>query len=723
MTQSEFRLLLLRFALLPLICVLAFAALTSLVVHQITAMRAEGGRATSLLLQANRLLNSLVDEETGIRGFLATGDSTFLEPYQETATRLHGDLDDFAAQAAPDAALSVQVAGIRADFDRYSLINSQILATAAAHAQTTPLLLRQKETMDSLRHRLGEVIREQSASRAASRERVSRIFANLPLAAMIGGVIVVCLIVWDGIRQFRRISRAFGAQIAEIEIQRNQLDTTLHSIGDAVVVTDAAGAITLFNTTAEGVTGWTRDEALGKPLSTVFRIVNEYTRQAVESPVEKVLRTGQIVGLANHTLLIRKDGSEVAIDDSGAPIFDDKGAIVGVVLVFRDIQARRVAERELALRNAELESLFENSPAGFATFDREHRLVRVNAAMAAMDGIAVPDHLGRTIEELVPAGAPIFAEILDTIFAEGKPVQREFVGAPPHDPDTERQWLMWFYPIVAEGAFVADAPGAREPVLGGVIVLDTTARWHAQEALVRNEKLVAVGRLAASIAHEMNNPLTSVTNLLYLVGCDETLDATTRGYVERASIELDRVSRMSTQTLRFARRSMAPAYVDLDDVIQGVLLLFSGRLSHAMITVSRRRRRVSSFHGYASEVVQVVSNLVSNAIDAIGSPGRITIALQDSVDWRTGEPAIAITVADSGPGIPEAIQKKIWEPFFTTKAETGTGLGLWLVDETVRKNGGSIHLRTASGERFHGTVFRVVLPRQAAPEAAAQPPL
>jgi PAS domain S-box-containing protein len=702
MTQSEFRLLLLRFALLPLLFLIAFGALISVQMHQIATTRAEGTQATKILLQADRLLNSLVDEETAIRGYLATNNSSFLEPYQDTATHLHSDLDDLASAAASNQVLLIQIAGIRADFDRFDLINRQILQTATAQENPTPLLLRQKEAMDGLRHRLAELIRMQSASREAIRVKLAGMFVQLPLIAIIGGAIVTFCVILDGIMQFRRISRVFNRQIAEVEVQRSSLHTTLQSIGDAVIVCDAKGAITIFNPTAEAVTGWPIAEAIGKPLSSVFRIVNEYTRKPVESPVDKVLRTGQVVGLANHTVLIRRDDSEVAIDDSGAPIHDDTGAIVGVVLVFRDIQARRVAERELALRNAELESLFANSPAGFATFDRSHRLVRANAALATMDGIAIEDHLGRSITELLQENAVIFSRILDSVFMDGKPIQREFTGAAPHEPETEKQWLMWFYPI-----FTNDLP---EPVLAGVIILDTTARWHAQEALVRNEKLVAVGRLAASIAHEMNNPLTSVTNLLYLIDCDETLNPMTRGYVERANIELDRVSRMATQTLRFARRSVAPALVDLEEAIQGILLIFSGRLSHAMITVKRRNRKASVFYGYSSEVVQVISNLVSNAIDAIGSSGKITIAVQDAYNWQTGERCVAVSVADSGPGIPEPIRRKIWEPFFTTKSETGTGLGLWLVDETVRKNGGGIRMRTASKMHCHGTVFRVLLP-------------
>jgi len=148
-------------------------------------------------------------------------------------------------------------------------------------------------------------------------------------------------------------------------------------------------------------------------------------------------------------------------------------------------------------------------------------------------------------------------------------------------------------------------------------------------------------------------------------------------------------------------------------VVQGILLLFSGRLSHAQITVIQRRRKLSAFYGYSSEVVQLLTNLVSNAVDAVGSSGKIEIAIQNSRDWQTGAPRVAVTVGDTGNGIPAQYRKKIWEPFFTTKSETGTGLGLWLVDETVRKNGGSIRLRTSAETKHHGTVFRLLLPLNA----------
>jgi len=425
-----------------------------------------------------------------------------------------------------------------------------------------------------------------------------------------------------------------------------------------------------------------------------------------------VLRSGQVVGLANHTVLIRRDKSELSIDDSGAPIRDDKNSMIGVVLVFRDIEERRKAERELSLRNAELESLLAHSPAGFATFDRDYRFVRVNRTLAQIDGAAEDAHLGKTVADIVPNMTAVFSAIIDRVFETGISVQREFTGQTEWDPGVERQWLTWFYPV-----FTAES---AEPVLVGAIVIDTTERWHAQKALVRTEKLAAVGQLAASIAHEMNNPLSSVTNLLYLVACDETLNESTRAFVDRAALELDRVSKIATQTLRFARRTVAPAQVNIEEIVNGLMLLFGGRLTQSHVSASVRKRKVSNFYGYSSELMQLLTNLLSNAIDAIGESGKITIAIQDSRDWRTSLPCVAVTVADSGPGIAPQYREKIWEPFFTTKSETGTGLGLWLVEETVRKNGGSIRMRTASSATQHGTVFRLLLPFQ--PPSNAETP-
>jgi len=711
MNESAFRLLLLRFAFFPVLCLFLFVAVISFQLHLISNERALASRATSTILQCDRLQNSLVDEETGVRGFLVSGDPAFLEPYKTATSGDDRELDSLAQLTQSDPSLAPVVVSIRAEFESFNAINRQLIqGTGGPEANQN--LLRQKQAMDRLRADLERLTSKESNVRGEDRKKLEQMFTTLPVSAIAGGALVAFFLVWDGIAQFRRISGAFGNQIKHIELQRNSLHTTLHSIGDAVIVCDQRGLITLFNRTAEDITGWIAKDAVGRHLDEVFVIVNETTRASVESPVATVLRSGQVVGLANHTVLIRRDKSELSIDDSGAPIRDDKNSMIGVVLVFRDIEERRKAERELSLRNAELESLLAHSPAGFATFDRDYRFVRVNRTLAQIDGAAEHAHLGKTVADIVPNMTAVFSAIIDRVFETGISVQREFTGQTEWDPGVERQWLTWFYPV-----FTAES---AEPVLVGAIVIDTTERWHAQKALVRTEKLAAVGQLAASIAHEMNNPLSSVTNLLYLVACDETLNESTRAFVDRAALELDRVSKIATQTLRFARRTVAPAQVNIEEIVNGLMLLFGGRLTQSHVSASVRKRKVSNFYGYSSELMQLLTNLLSNAIDAIGESGKITIAIQDSRDWRTSLPCVAVTVADSGPGIAPQYREKIWEPFFTTKSETGTGLGLWLVEETVRKNGGSIRMRTASSATQHGTVFRLLLPFQ--PPSNAETP-
>jgi PAS domain S-box-containing protein len=701
MNPSSFRLLLLRFALLPILCVCMFVGILSWQFHELDMLRAQTTRATTLAIGSDRLMNSLVDEETGVRGFALSGNAAFLETYHAAAVRIDDELNAITSAAEGDPRVSAELRQIRADIAAFDEANKVIVSSVPVHGEGSGALMGQKQAMDRLRARIHQLENEQSTLREQGRQKLQKMYAAQPTVAIVGGGLIAIFLVLDGIGQFRKLSRAFAEQLRQVEIQRNSLSTTLRSIGDAVIVCNKDGKITLLNPTAEKLTGWNTQQAVGAHLDTVFSIVNETTRKMVESPVAKVLRTGQVVGLANHTVLMRRDGSEIAIDDSGAPIRGDKGEIAGVVLVFRDIEERRKGERELALRNAELESLLQHSPVGFATFDRSYRYLRVNKALAGIDGIPEEAHLGRKLSELMPEVFPVLQPLLDSVFRDGVTIQREFSGRRPQD-ESERQWLTWFYPV-----FTGES---AEPVLAGAIILDNTDRWHAQDALVRTEKLAAVGRLAASIAHEMNNPLTSVTNLLYLIGYDQTLSESTRGFVERASVELDRVSKIATQTLRFARRTMNPAQVSLEEIVNGLMLLFGGRVNQSQIKVTIRKRNLSTFTGYASEIMQLLTNLLGNAIDAIGSGGAITIAMQNGTHWSTETRCVAVSVADSGPGIPAELRKNIWEPFFTTKADTGTGLGLWLVDETVRKNGGWIRMRTSCNEARHGTVFRLLLP-------------
>ena len=198
----------------------------------------------------------------------------------------------------------------------------------------------------------------------------------------------------EGLKELNEtLEQRVAERTAQLGESEQRWATTLSSIGDAVIATDVSGLIAFMNAVAAELTGWTLRDALQKPVSEVFNIINEHSRSAVESPVAKVLREGMVVGLANHTVLVRKDGTEVPIDDSGAPIRDNYGKTMGVVLVFRDITERRKAEEKLFRAKEEWERTFASVPDMVTIIDGEHRILRVNEAMAR--------RLGRKSEECV----------------------------------------------------------------------------------------------------------------------------------------------------------------------------------------------------------------------------------------------------------------------------------------------------------------------------------
>src|SRR5258705_1350546 len=301
-----------------------------------------------VLTRLEAVLSTLKDAETGQRGYLLTGEPAYLEPYRDAVDRLPRQVTlDNPAQTVRvlrlDQLASEQLAILRRGLDLFALEPDRGRALAAA--RQTVLSEQGKPTMDAIR---GEVDQMQRVEWDLLRERgaISRASARIALAttvvALAIGLGLVALAVWLFARNLTIRQRA--AEVLHAE--RERFRTTLTSIGDAVMVTDAQGRVTLLNPAAEALTRWDAD-AIGRPIDEVFRIVNEATRNTVENPVTKVLREGAIVGLANHTVLIGRDGTEVPIDDSGAPIRDGRRRVVGVVLVFRDITARPAAEQEL----------------------------------------------------------------------------------------------------------------------------------------------------------------------------------------------------------------------------------------------------------------------------------------------------------------------------------------------------------------------------------------
>jgi PAS domain S-box-containing protein len=248
------------------------------------------------------------------------------------------------------------------------------------------------------------------------------------------------------------------------------------------------------------------------------------------------------------------------------------------------------------------------------------------------------------------------------------------------------------------------------------VALDITDQKRA-EALLRNtERMAAMGRLAATIAHEINNPLESVTNVFYLLLKHSSLDPAARTYLNIAEDELKRISHIVKQTLGFYRETDRPVPVKLTTVLDSVFELYEHRGDKAGIHLERKYDLDPVVLGYPGELRQIFSNLVVNAMEAVGEDGTVRIHAYPSRDWRNGgAPGVRVVVADNGPGISANNRARLFEPFFTTKGERGTGLGLWVTLGMVQKHNGSIRMRSNTGPR-HGTVFSVFLPWHEQPE-------
>lgn len=234
--------------------------------------------------------------------------------------------------------------------------------------------------------------------------------------------------------------------------------------------------------------------------------------------------------------------------------------------------------------------------------------------------------------------------------------------------------------------------------------------------LRENQKLITIGRLAAAIAHEINNPLESITNLLYLLGEERELSGSARSYLALAQKELSRVGQISRQTLNFSRETTGPVRARIDELLEEVLSLYSRRMMEKNLRVERQYDCSEEAFVYPGEMRQVLSNLVTNAVEASLPNGRLRVRIRCTRSWSDpGVRGIRISVGDNGSGIPLDVQRRLGEPFFTTKGQRGTGLGLWVTRAIIQRYGGEIQLRSSVDAKRHGTVFSIFLPTNLRP--------
>jgi PAS domain S-box-containing protein len=392
---------------------------------------------------------------------------------------------------------------------------------------------------------------------------------------------------------------------------------------------------------------------------------------------------------------IRKDGARVPILCGYALLEGSEDDYIGFI---SDLTATKEAERATADRERRFRELANSLPGMVWEADRDGRITYVNQQWIQYTGVSQKDFEGGMAVELVhPEDALLTVEQRTRSVESGQPYAQE-LRMRCHD-GSYRYFLSRAVPLRNEA-------GEVERWLG--TAMDIHEQKLAEEVVRRTEKLAATGRLAASMAHEINNPLESVTNSLYLALQDPGLSAETRAFLTTADRELQRVAHVTTQTLRFHRQSKLPAHEDMGALMDSAVGLFEGRMETLGVALMREYRTAERLFCCGDEMRQVLANLLSNAVDATRKGGKVRVRISKMSAVNEPESAgLRISVADTGHGVPKDLQTKIFDPFVTTKDATGTGLGLWVSAGIVQKHGGRIAMRSKEGA---GTVFSVLLP-------------
>ncbi|SNT32122.1 PAS domain S-box-containing protein [Granulicella rosea] len=418
----------------------------------------------------------------------------------------------------------------------------------------------------------------------------------------------------------------------------------------------------------------------------------------VASGIAAAMRTGE--RFREEYRLLQPDGSSRWVCAVGRCIFAVDGAPVRFPGVAFDITDRRRNEEIVRASEERLRIAVDTAKLGSWELDLTTEQILCSAQCKANYGVAPEDEL--TYDYFLQCVHPEDRESL----------QREVDRAVETGTDYRHEYrILWpdesVHWVIANGRTVRDREDRPTKMIG--VTLDVTERHHAETALMQSEKLAAVGRLASSIAHEINNPLESVMNLLYLARLTAE-DRDTRSYLDMADQELQRVAVIANQTLRFHKQSTRPVLSACEDLIGSVLTIYQGRLVNSSVRVEKRKRAQRPVLCFDGEIRQVLNNLFGNAIDAMPQGGRLLVRSRETTAWKSGERGLAITVADTGAGMSAATARRIFDPFFTTKGIGGTGLGLWVSQEIVARHRGSLRVRSRRAPGGAGTVFILFLP-------------
>ncbi len=515
----------------------------------------------------------------------------------------------------------------------------------------------------------------------------------------------------------------------QIALQKSEQrwSTTLSSIGDAVIATDTLGNIVFMNSQAESLTGWNLGEASHKPTKTVFNIINERTRLEVESPIERVLKEGIIVGLANHTVLVQKDGKEIPVDDSGAPIKDRDGKITGVVLVFRDVTERRQTQQE----HERLSAIVESTDDAIIGKTLDGIITSWNQAAEKLYGYTANEMIGKPISVVIPTDhMSEFQQILDRLrrgeriehrdtvrlHKDGTRLDVDVTVAPIKDKYGEIVGASTIARDITERKKAEDERNQMQTKLEeSAIQLEEYASQMEElaeqraERLKNAERLAAIGATAGMVGHDIRNPLQAIISDVYLAKTElaSTADSEEKKNALESMVEIEKnidyINKI-VQDLQDYARPLNPKIEESDlNTIVNALITRNGLPKNIKVKVeiSDEATKVKADSYYLNRILY---NLVVNAVQAMPNGGKLTVGAHKEADDTV------LLVKDTGVGIPKEIHDKIFTLMFTTKSK-GQGFGLPVVRRMAEALGGTVSFESKEGK---GTTFIVRLPPQGA---------
>ncbi len=518
-------------------------------------------------------------------------------------------------------------------------------------------------------------------------------------------IIFIAIILFSSMLISFVVIRRISATEIKLSREKQRAQVTLNSIGDAVITTDEKGHVSNMNPVAEQLTGWSLEDALHLPLQTIFPILNTTTRKPIKNPVEKVIASGETIFLSDHTTLIAKDGSEFQIADSAAPIRDDEH-ILGMVLVFNDVTGQYHLREAAAKSKRDLEAILDNSPTVVYVKDMQGCFSFINKQFEKLFNIKCKDIIGKTPHD-------IFAgEIADQMLDNDKAVL-----ATKHAIESERVTTLDDGPHAYVSIKFPLFDEENNIYAVCCISTDITERRRQDDQLRHSQKMDALGKLTGGIAHDYNNMLGIILGYAELLDTQLSNKPTLQKYAQVIHHAADHGTKLTQQLLAFTRHKARDASeLNINDLLQQQRLILEKTLTARITLTLDLAEDLWPVWLDSGDLEDAIINMSINAMHAIDGNGHLTLHTRNEhlneidanrAHLKAGD-YVLLSITDSGCGMDETTKENIFDPFFSTKGEQGTGLGLSQVYGLMERSGGTIKVNSEPG---HGSRFTLYFPR------------